>query len=472
MGPNDSTSASHHHFKVPRMPYPMFYWDSPIGQCPFIPPLANANAHPQPAADAQVPEKENVRKEGAIPPVPLGPSVPLVHSKDPLHDVQMVNGAHQVLPLRPIVAHRALRRQHQRPSLPPSASAVFAPIQPIPDGIVFEPAMTDTSILTAKTHMTRCPRVVVHKTALPNEASGVNFGTNSLIMNDRLSVPANISVSVSRNGAAPSQRPSPGNLSPSVAVAVATATATATAAAVDGPIVTGRGSLRKQSKAAPAIAATTIANAPGQTAQNAAGNGSVAAAKAAPQPRIKPGFCECCCEKYSDLDRHIRTESHRQYAQDSDHYEGIDKFLGTLRRTLRPDFLLAACKHGANGLGVLSGMGSVDEQTGNTSALLPPKSPLSPTTTTSHITAPRNYTCTKRMKQSLASKRLKMLATRPSSSSSAEGSSPLPSEDGYLRTTIQSQSQPSADVLPALLSSPSCKRRKVHRLSTTGTAVN
>lgn len=49
-------------------------------------------------------------------------------------------------------------------------------------------------------------------------------------------------------------------------------------------------------------------------------------------PRAKPGYCECCCEKYSDLDKHIMSEYHRRYAVSAENYSSVDQMIVDIRR--------------------------------------------------------------------------------------------------------------------------------------------
>ena len=46
----------------------------------------------------------------------------------------------------------------------------------------------------------------------------------------------------------------------------------------------------------------------------------------------KPGFCECCWDKFSDMDQHMRTPKHRAYARNSEHYFLLDNLLDQNRR--------------------------------------------------------------------------------------------------------------------------------------------
>lgn len=46
----------------------------------------------------------------------------------------------------------------------------------------------------------------------------------------------------------------------------------------------------------------------------------------------RPGFCECCWEKFSDLDQHVTTGKHRIYARNSEHYLNLDLLLEQYKR--------------------------------------------------------------------------------------------------------------------------------------------
>lgn len=52
----------------------------------------------------------------------------------------------------------------------------------------------------------------------------------------------------------------------------------------------------------------------------------------APPERPRPGFCECCYEKYSHLERHLSREPHRRLVCSGDFYRCVDRVLITLSR--------------------------------------------------------------------------------------------------------------------------------------------
>lgn len=49
-------------------------------------------------------------------------------------------------------------------------------------------------------------------------------------------------------------------------------------------------------------------------------------------PKAKPGFCECCYEKYENLHAHIETEKHRTYSKEATNYASVDKILARIVR--------------------------------------------------------------------------------------------------------------------------------------------
>lgn len=50
--------------------------------------------------------------------------------------------------------------------------------------------------------------------------------------------------------------------------------------------------------------------------------------------RPRPGFCECCYEKYSNLEKHIHAENHRKLVSNSEFYRTVDRVLWTLSRPM------------------------------------------------------------------------------------------------------------------------------------------
>lgn len=48
--------------------------------------------------------------------------------------------------------------------------------------------------------------------------------------------------------------------------------------------------------------------------------------------RARPGYCECCGEKYAELEKHIRSIGHRQYALQDSNYSAIDSLLAFMER--------------------------------------------------------------------------------------------------------------------------------------------
>jgi len=59
---------------------------------------------------------------------------------------------------------------------------------------------------------------------------------------------------------------------------------------------------------------------------------TIASSKAAAD-RPRPGYCECCYEKYSSLERHLRKEGHRRFAKATDYYRAVDEVAAALVRS-------------------------------------------------------------------------------------------------------------------------------------------
>lgn len=62
------------------------------------------------------------------------------------------------------------------------------------------------------------------------------------------------------------------------------------------------------------------------------------AKRQAQEQRSKPGYCECCHEKYAVLREHIRTEKHRHFAGNADNYANVDRIIERLVRATVYDF--------------------------------------------------------------------------------------------------------------------------------------
>lgn len=94
----------------------------------------------------------------------------------------------------------------------------------------------------------------------------------------------------------------------------------------------------------------------------------------------KPGFCECCWDKFSDMDQHTQSSKHRAYARNSEHYFLLDNLLEEHRRT-----------------------------TSNSATLTVAALPISPAkshATEDKCSVDRGYTATKRRKQVEAARSL------------------------------------------------------------------
>lgn len=98
--------------------------------------------------------------------------------------------------------------------------------------------------------------------------------------------------------------------------------------------------------------------------------------------RARPGYCECCYERYSDLDKHVRSIFHRQFALEDKNYHELDNLLLHLVRE------------------PLTCIVALPQQ----SELL--RSPVSQKSTisSSNGSIGRNYTANKRAKQTMALK--------------------------------------------------------------------
>lgn len=61
--------------------------------------------------------------------------------------------------------------------------------------------------------------------------------------------------------------------------------------------------------------------------------------------RARPGFCECCYEKYSNLEKHLRQDSHRRLVSNTDFYRSVDRLVWQL---VRPMVSERGCKEDLN----------------------------------------------------------------------------------------------------------------------------
>lgn len=60
-----------------------------------------------------------------------------------------------------------------------------------------------------------------------------------------------------------------------------------------------------------------------------------------PADRPRPGFCECCYEKYTHLERHVKNDSHRRLVCNADFYRSVDRVVWTLTRPLAMSQVIA-----------------------------------------------------------------------------------------------------------------------------------
>lgn len=369
-----SKDESAAHFKVPRLPYPIFYWESPDGQCPFIPPPAN---EPQ-----QATRKSSQAEKGLLLNVPISQQ----------------QQQQQQLDLRA----KALRNSNSSKQQPK---------------FLFEPAMTDTSILTAKTNMTRNQRNAMAQCQ-------VQFPPNPI-----LKITPNFSVNVNR-------------------AAVSATTPKHLNSGNFKKIKLGQDSQVMTNQMNPTPLQTLVS----RKKEKMSG--------AAIIQRARPGFCECCCEKYSELEKHVKEPVHRQFALQSDNYEGIDNFLSGLKRQFKSDYRHQSHNVSANASIIANDL--LME-----SSLVIQNSPLSPTTTNSNtvVATARNYTGTKKMKQFMASKRVKMIANTTTSSILDEEDAEASGVVAVLSTaTAPIEAVSNAIAEANYISSPSCKRRKSFKL--------
>ena len=405
----DESSA---HFKVPRLPYPIFYWESPIGQCPFIPPLVNDTAH-------------QTRKSSQ----PAGQAA----EKGKNLDNSTTNQIKQDL------RAKALRN---------SAKQLVVASTSAPPKILFEPAMTDTSILTAKTNLNK-------QYTRNNPHPHAHLVHNTPINHPTLKITPNISVNVNRT--------------------VVSATTPKQAAIFTGnsrklsPIVLPADENRQGHTQTQTHQQTLLHQ---RKREKHSGFSTAAAIH-----RARPGYCECCCEKYSELEKHVKEPMHRQFALQSDNYEGIDNFLVGLKRQFKPEYSYKLYDSPM----VLNDNSAILLE----NSLIAHNSPISPTPTTTtgtFVSTARNYTGTKKMKQSIASKRIKMIANTTTSSileeEEAEASGVLTilsatnlvdadtTNDDFANTNDINAAghNNNNNIQVNYISSPSCKRRKSFKL--------
>jgi hypothetical protein len=144
--------------------------------------------------------------------------------------------------------------------------------------------------------------------------------------------------------------------------------------------------------------------------------------------RARPGYCECCYERYSDLSKHISSLFHRQFALEDKNYAELDKLLGVLMREPTVKVVLEE-----------------EVDTSSSKALL--RSPISQKSTDcAASSAGRNYTASKRAKQTMALKQFK----------------PQNNDDADADKENNNWDVPT---------SPSCKRHRSNRLQPQGEPV-
>jgi hypothetical protein len=224
-------STSEQAFKVPRMAFPMFYWDSPIGQCPFIPPLAAQPSQAAKSLQSQNQRAASEKKENV--------AIAQEKASTKIGVPEFVAGTAEL---------RARMMKHSR-------MKQANPEVPVNDIHRFDPVMTDSTIMTAKS--------VLFPAAKRGQAPAV--GVNGI------KITPHISLNVNR----------------------------ATASTPKHPILAVRAqSAKVKSSSTPAV--------PEESSQTKKRK-SAASIQAHHRPR--PGFCECCYEKYSDLEKVSKCKS-------------------------------------------------------------------------------------------------------------------------------------------------------------------
>ncbi len=219
--------ASEQAFKVPRMAFPMFYWDSPIGQCPFIPPLATPQAQAAKSHQSQT-RAASEKKE----------NVTTANPNQATETAKKVGGPELVAGTAELRA-RLLRNSRMKPGNPEVAANEIHR---------FDPVMTDSTIMTAKS---------VFFPSARGQAPAV--GVNGI------KISPHISVNVNRAAASTPKHP---------VLAVRAQSAKAKSSSTPNG---GEESLQSKRRKA-----TTTGHS---------------------HHRPRPGFCECCGEKYSDLEK-------------------------------------------------------------------------------------------------------------------------------------------------------------------------
>ena len=147
--------------------------------------------------------------------------------------------------------------------------------------------------------------------------------------------------------------------------------------------------------------------------------------------RARPGYCECCYERYSDLSKHVSSLFHRQFALEDKNYASLDRLLQQLSRdpitkptVMEPELLLRSpvSQKSTNGLCAPDLGNNISN---NSNQQLPQSQ--------------RNYTASKRAKQTQA-----LRAFKPQMQNDENTFEQVPSS--------------------AIPSSPSCKRRRSTRV--------
>lgn len=146
---------------------------------------------------------------------------------------------------------------------------------------------------------------------------------------------------------------------------------------------------------------TTAATATNQTAL-ANGKPPIQQQAGKPVARPRPGYCECCQEKYAELEKHVRNIFHRQYALEDDNYRCVDELLVFMERgSVVPPWERITCLDKD-----VAREGVLDSSKTTKGRDVMPLSPVS--NASSMVTASRRYTANKRVKQNAAIKMLNL----------------------------------------------------------------
>lgn len=152
--------------------------------------------------------------------------------------------------------------------------------------------------------------------------------------------------------------------------------------------------------------------------------------------RARPGYCECCYERYSDLSKHVSSLFHRQFALEDKNYADLDRLLLQLqRKPLQSSDIVVSS--------------NIDLPQNSTTLL---RSPISQKSSISDCNGSigRNYTANKRAKQTQALKEFKPFN--------------MADKENAVENCGGNVVQTPSSALPAPPTSPSFKRRRSTRI--------